>query len=860
MRNLILSFACVSAVAAWGVDVADLAVPPVEKKGPQVATIRETLLSLPTYPFSDPDPVPRTDQKRYPYFRYDGSSATSVAKNWKAVILENEKIKVTMLPEIGGKVWGAEDKSTGHEFLYYNHAVKFRDISMRGPWCSGGIEFNFGIVGHAPTSPTPVEWCVKTNSDDSVSCYVSATEYINRTTWQIEVRLGAKDDYFETRTRWFNGSNLPQPYYQWMNAAYSARGNPKFYFPGSTYVGHPGDAHDWPFDAKGRDLSQYGNNAFGSHKSYHVVNGDNSFYAVWWPELGFGSIHENPPYDKYGRKIWLWALSRQGGIWEDLLTDTDGQYVELQSGRCFHQPGGETWRTPFKHPTFAPGVTDTYVERWGYTHDENTLKAKLDPNKYVHRPLEMPTNFNWQTAYGHYLRGEQAVRERDDVKGEAELRASLALDPHLVPALDVLAGLQARRGLYDEVRALAVRALAINTYDPEANYLDGLAALAQDDLGTAKERLGVAAFSPTYRTPAYVLLAKAEMRSKNWLKALHVVGRAMENSDNLDARLLQIAIFRKINCPMAALSAARELVAEYPLLAGVHYELKKLGEDSEDFPRSLRCELPNQTLLELGSWYEEAGLDEEALELFGWAWNDPIARIRTAYLLSRKGEAQKSALELLVAAKLPAANVFPFRRETRAALAWAVDVATSWKFRYWAAVQYAANGEGQKADELLEALENTPDEDVFYQYRASRRKGAARRADLQKALSIKKTWRAYRDLANLEDKEGTPEAMCRVAQEGLALDPARNALQMAYARALVKLGRFMDAVKFLEEVRILPSECADNAHAIWVDAWKGEEAAARARGDTAAADRAKAKGEEYPENLGAGKPFPKEKE
>ena len=98
--------------------------------------------------------------------------------------------------------------------------------------------------------------------------------------------------------------------------------------------------------------------------------------------------------------------------------------------------------------------------------------------------------------------------------------------------------------------------------------------------------------------------------------------------------------------------------------------------------------------------------------------------------------------------------------------------------------------------------------------------------------------------------------MLRVSQEGLSLDSARNALQMAYARALVKLGRFSEAVKYLEGIVILPSECADNAHSIWVDAWKGEEAAARARGDTAAADRAKAKSEEYPENLGAGKPYP----
>ena len=160
--------------------------------------IRE--LEFPTYGFSDPDPVPHTESPLYPYFRFDGSVAKSTPKKWKAVILENEKIKVTMLPEIDGKVWGAEDKATGRAFLYYNHVVKFRNIALRGPWCSGGIEFNFGITGHAPTSATPVDWHVRSNDDGSVSYFASATEYINRTTWQVEVRLAPGAEHFTTHT------------------------------------------------------------------------------------------------------------------------------------------------------------------------------------------------------------------------------------------------------------------------------------------------------------------------------------------------------------------------------------------------------------------------------------------------------------------------------------------------------------------------------------------------------------------------------------------------------------------------------------------------------------------------------------
>ena len=113
----------------------------------QQAVVTETLQTVKTYPFSDPDPVADPSDLCYPYFRFDGFSAKGIDKEWKVVTLENDYIRLTLFPEIGGKIWGAVDKTSGKEFIYNNHVVKFRDIAMRGPWTSGGIEFNFGIIG-----------------------------------------------------------------------------------------------------------------------------------------------------------------------------------------------------------------------------------------------------------------------------------------------------------------------------------------------------------------------------------------------------------------------------------------------------------------------------------------------------------------------------------------------------------------------------------------------------------------------------------------------------------------------------------------------------------------------------------------
>src|SRR5690606_18372785 len=128
----------------------------------QEARITEEETTLTTYPYSDPNPVPAFTKARktkiYPYNLFDGYSTKSVEQKWKVVKLENDYIEVYVLPEIGGKIWGAIEKSTGNEFLYKNKVVKFRDISLRGPWTSGGIEFNFGIIGHTPSTAAPVDY------------------------------------------------------------------------------------------------------------------------------------------------------------------------------------------------------------------------------------------------------------------------------------------------------------------------------------------------------------------------------------------------------------------------------------------------------------------------------------------------------------------------------------------------------------------------------------------------------------------------------------------------------------------------------------------------------------------------------
>jgi len=328
------------------------------------AVVKDYDLAFTTYPYSDPDPVPAMS-RFYPYFRYDGFTDRPVQKKWKVVELSNKYLRVLILPEIGGKVWTAIDRTTGQPFIYFNHVVKFRDVSMRGPWTSGGIEANYGIIGHTPNCFSPVDYLVRRNADGSASCIIGALDLLTRTTWRLEINLPAADACFSTRSFWHNASGLDQPYYTWMNVGIKAAGNLQFIHPGTRYIGHDGRAHDWPIHpGTGRDLSWYEHNDFGSYKSYHVVGRLAEFFGGYWHDDDFGMAHCAAYGDKPGRKIWIWGLSREGMIWEDLLTDADGQYVEVQSGRHFNQADSSSSRTPFKHTEFPPYATDTWIEHW----------------------------------------------------------------------------------------------------------------------------------------------------------------------------------------------------------------------------------------------------------------------------------------------------------------------------------------------------------------------------------------------------------------------------------------------------------------------------------------------------------------
>ena len=104
------------------------------------------------------------------------------------------------------------------------------------------------------------------------------------------------------------------------------------------------------------------NNAFGSDQVMHIsLENINDFMGGYYHNSQFGFGHWALYDEMPGHKLWLWSLARDGGIWEDLLTDSDGQYMEFQAGRMFNQYGDSAFKTPISQTPFTPGLTDRWT-------------------------------------------------------------------------------------------------------------------------------------------------------------------------------------------------------------------------------------------------------------------------------------------------------------------------------------------------------------------------------------------------------------------------------------------------------------------------------------------------------------------
>jgi tetratricopeptide (TPR) repeat protein len=296
----------------------------------------EGTLTLPTYEEGMPDPNPPFDQFtntkfNYPYVLRDNLTSRRVNHDWRAIYLENEYLKCSVLPDIGGHLYTCIDKISGQSMFYANTSIKKAAVGYRGAWAAFGIEFNFP-VSHNWVSMSPVDFTFRKNSDGSASAIVGNVDRVYGMEWVVELVLRPKSTLLEERVTLSNRSDVRHRFYWWNNAGVRVSDGSQIVYPMRFAASHGfTEVTRWPVDEDGHDLSIIRNHVHGP-VSLFVHGSRENFMGVWHPGTKTGTVHFAGYEELPAKKIWSWGVDEEGMDWRKALSDDNSGYIEIQAG------------------------------------------------------------------------------------------------------------------------------------------------------------------------------------------------------------------------------------------------------------------------------------------------------------------------------------------------------------------------------------------------------------------------------------------------------------------------------------------------------------------------------------------------
>jgi len=297
----------------------------------------EDELVLKTYVLGPEDPLPhweRTGMSRiYPYTMLDDLTDEVKSVPYRALHLENEYLHMIVLPQLGGHMYSLYDKVAKREVFYRNNVVKYGLVARRGAWVSGGIEFNFP-QGHTCVTVSPVASAITHDPETGLaSIHVGTTDRVSRMRWSVKLSLAPGEARMRQDVMLHNPTPIRQRHYFWANSAVPARDDLHLVYP-ATKCRTLGGEHPYPVQA-GRDMSWYKNHE--RPNDIFALDVTEDFFGCYYEDLDVGLVHWSDHRQDFGKKFFTWGTADEGMIWVDLLTDDDGQYVEIQSGRFVDQ-------------------------------------------------------------------------------------------------------------------------------------------------------------------------------------------------------------------------------------------------------------------------------------------------------------------------------------------------------------------------------------------------------------------------------------------------------------------------------------------------------------------------------------------
>ncbi|TDE08016.1 DUF5107 domain-containing protein [Jiangella asiatica] len=352
----------------------------VAERGASV--LRVTTMRLPCAPVPPDDPVPLVDRtleapfeltddlpdriregasfgwprSMHPYLMQNWYGRDRVDTDLTCVVLENEHLRATFLPQLGGRLWSLTDVGTGRELLYRNPVVQPANLALRNAWFAGGVEWNIGTRGHSPHTVSPMHAASVAGADGVPSLRMWEFERLRRVVYQVDARLAPGSRALVVHVRIQNPNDEAVPMYWWSNAAVPERPDVRVIVPAT-------HAYATSYDGTVREVPVPGHSPADRTRPSQSAHAADHFFVLDRPRPWIAAVDASghglaqvSTRRLPGRKMFCWGTEAGGRRWQRWLSPEGGNYLEIQAGLA---------ATQFEHLAMPAGATWSWVEAYG---------------------------------------------------------------------------------------------------------------------------------------------------------------------------------------------------------------------------------------------------------------------------------------------------------------------------------------------------------------------------------------------------------------------------------------------------------------------------------------------------------------
>ena len=337
--------------------------------------VKREKIAIKTYPVGEPEKNPMFFEKRvyqgscgkvYPVPFIDKVYDTPSMKEYDAVTLENEYVRLVLLPELGGRIYIAQDKKNGnYDFFYRNDVIKPALVGLAGPWVSGGVEFNWP-QHHRPATFMPTDVEIEKGKDGSVTVWMSDHDPLTRMRGTHGICLKPGSCLVELKARLTNRTPFTQTFLWWANVAARVHDQYESFFPPD--VEYVADHAVRAMSSFPEALQKYYGVDYAARKgannlcwyknipvptSYMICATKYDFFGGYDHAAQGGFVHVADRHIAPGKKQWTWGNHPFGYAWDRELTDDSGPYIELMAGVYTDNQPDFTYLMPYETKTFS---------------------------------------------------------------------------------------------------------------------------------------------------------------------------------------------------------------------------------------------------------------------------------------------------------------------------------------------------------------------------------------------------------------------------------------------------------------------------------------------------------------------------